>query len=175
MSDLFDIPADPIEERSAVLSDDGLYRYELRRRWAPGPLMCYVMLNPSTADAEQDDPTIRRCRNLAKREGCGGFVAVNLFAYRTAYPKELWRARRSGVDINGAQNWDHVRAAIGDAETTVAAWGALPRAHLRRSVAGTQLLEWRHDVELLCLGRCTDGSPRHPLMVERDVKLERWP
>lgn len=76
--------------RGAVISDDGRYRYRLWRTWAPElPRMAWIMLNPSTADAEVDDPTIRRCVGFAKREGCGGIEVVNLYAYRSTDPSVL--------------------------------------------------------------------------------------
>jgi len=71
----------------AIVSDDGLYRYRLWRRWdAECPTMVWIMLNPSTADAEVDDPTIRRCIGFARREHCGGIEVVNLYALRATNP-----------------------------------------------------------------------------------------
>lgn len=78
---------DLFTEQSATISECGRYRYRLTRRFADGPCATFVMLNPSTADETIDDPTIRRCRNFAIREGCGGLVVVNLFAYRATDPR----------------------------------------------------------------------------------------
>src|SRR5689334_20041621 len=72
--------------KSAVLSPCGLYRYRLTRRWGDGPALLFVMLNPSTADATEDDPTIRRCTGFAKREGMPAIEVVNLFAWRATDP-----------------------------------------------------------------------------------------
>ena len=68
--------------KSATLSECGLYRYDLWRTWATGPHVTFVMCNPSTADAEIDDPTIRRCIGFAQEWGFAGLVVVNLYAYR---------------------------------------------------------------------------------------------
>ncbi len=85
MSDLF-------VTKEAVISDCGRYRYRLTRRWGDGPLLSFIMLNPSTADAEVDDPTIRRCMGFARRDGYGGIVVGNLYAFRTTKPKALFAA-----------------------------------------------------------------------------------
>lgn len=78
--------------RSAVISKDGLYRYTLRRVWDESkPLLNFVLLNPSKADAETDDATVRRCIGFAKLWGFGGIVITNLYAYRSTDPKKLWR------------------------------------------------------------------------------------
>lgn len=74
---------------SASISGD--YRYRLGRAWAGGPTCTFIMLNPSTADADQDDPTIRRCVGFAKALGCGALEVVNLYAYRATNPRDLLR------------------------------------------------------------------------------------
>ena len=115
--------------RGATFSDDGCYRYTLWRtvRLAEGQenkgLVVFVMLNPSTADAEKDDPTIGRCRALARRWGYGQLKVVNLFAYRSPKPKELAAAKQAGKDIVGQENDDTLRSATKDANLVVCAWG----------------------------------------------------
>jgi hypothetical protein len=74
--------------REAEISEDGKYRYALMRMWDDKPLMMFCMLNPSTADATKDDPTIRRCIGFAKDRGYGGIYVVNLMAYRATDPAE---------------------------------------------------------------------------------------
>ena len=66
----------------ADISPDGLYRYTLGRTWGDGDTCVFIMLNPSVADAESDDPTIRRCRGFAEALGCGSLLVANLYAYR---------------------------------------------------------------------------------------------
>jgi hypothetical protein len=113
--------------RWATVSDDGLYRYDLGRRWADGPLLGFVMLNPSTGDAEVDDPTLRRCIGFAQREGLAGIVVRNLYAFRSPSPKDLKAADKAGVDIVGPENDRWLRdlaAARFEVRTVVAAWGA---------------------------------------------------
>jgi hypothetical protein len=97
----------------ALISDCGIYRYMLTRKWEPS---CYslpiIMLNPSTADAREDDPTIRRCMSFARREGYGGIWVQNLFAYRATSPAAMKAAtdpfgpRRSSCRQKaGARRW----------------------------------------------------------------------
>ena len=88
-------------KKGATISECGLYRYSLTRVWDDVLPMCiFVMLNPSTADADIDDPTIRRCINFAKREGCGSLMVVNLFAYRATSPADM----KAAVDPIGSGN-----------------------------------------------------------------------
>src|SRR5438034_233293 len=106
----------------AVFSEDGLYRYTLRRSWAKGPRLCFVMLNPSKADDQIDDPTTRCCVRFAKSWGYGSLIAANLFAYIATNPEELLRVE----DPVGPDNDVYIlRAHIGSTDT-VAAWGSHP-------------------------------------------------
>jgi hypothetical protein len=124
-------------EGTAVLSDCGEYRYELRRTWGADdePLVCWVMLNPSTADADQDDPTIRRCISFSNRWGFGRLVVVNLFARRATDPKELLH----GGDPVGSANDASTLAAALEADRVIAAWGA-HGSFLNRAARVTDLL-----------------------------------
>ncbi|PKN80874.1 MAG: hypothetical protein CVU47_08520, partial [Chloroflexi bacterium HGW-Chloroflexi-9] len=76
----------------ASFSRDGRYRYSLVRRWGDGPRVAWVMLNPSTADATRDDPTLRRVIAISRRAGFGALEVVNLWALRSAHPADLARA-----------------------------------------------------------------------------------
>lgn len=150
----------------ATLSPCGLYRYTLTREWGSGPRMLFVMLNPSTADADKDDPTIRRCIAFAKREGCGSLEVVNLHAYRTPDPRMLWSAQAIGVDIIGPNNRGHILDARRRADIVVCAWGANP-VDKQYAAAVSFAPVW-------CLGTTKDGSPRHPLFVRADAPLVWW-
>lgn len=150
-------------ERGAVLSDCGLYRYRLTRRWAAGSTCCFVMLNPSTADAMQDDPTIRRCINFARAWGHGALVVVNLYAFRATDPMDLQRAE----DPSGPDNAMYVERETARAGQVVVAWGAHPWA--RATIAAT--LVHRPAFALALNG---DGSPKHPLYVRGDATPVEW-
>jgi hypothetical protein len=155
----------------ATLSPCGTYRYTLTRtlpQHYAGPEALWIMLNPSTADATVDDPTIRRVLSFSDREGCGTVTVCNLFAFRATDPAAL---TQTFVDVVGPNNDDHLRAEIAKAELIVVGWGShgdrvLPRV---RRVAG--LLRERRPV---CLGVTKSGQPRHPLYVRADQPLVAW-
>jgi hypothetical protein len=150
--------------RTAVFDASERYRYRLDRRWSQGSgRVVFVMLNPSTADAERDDPTIRRCMGFAADWGHRGLTVVNLFAWRATKPKELTLAE----DPIGEDNDLHLRSAIQRSQRIVLAWGNHGRLNDRwRDVVA--LLGRRR--ELFCLGKTKLGQPRHPLYVRRDFE-----
>lgn len=151
--------------RSAEISQCGRFRWTLRREWdsAQPEQVAWIMLNPSTADAEVDDPTIRRCVGFSRDWGFGSLVVVNLFAYRTAYPREL---RAAGFPV-GERNDEVIRGAARGASLVVAAWGAEshPRARARARTVFDDLTCPPNEFEVYCLGTSSAGAPRHPLMM----------
>ena len=154
--------------RTAVISDDGLYRYRLERVWDDArPALPFVMLNPSTADALVDDPTIRRCVGFARRENAGGIIVCNLYAFRATSPADLWKAR----DPYGPQQDDELRTLSEYARLTgmpiVCGWG-IHGGSWNKPIMMLQT----HSPRLACLGRTKDGKPRHPLYVRADQPLE---
>lgn len=161
----------PVLERSAVISGDGRYRYELRRVWnSDRPTVGWIMLNPSTADADHDDPTIRRCVSFARAWGYGGIVVRNLFAYRATDP----RALRFQTDPVGPANDEHLMGgAHGGDGITICAWGA-HGTYRNRDLAVVALLCRDPDVRVHHLGLTKDGAPRHPLYVRGDTPPTEW-
>jgi len=156
---------------SAVISECGLYRYVLRREIEqPHEVFkpcLFIMLNPSTADAEQDDPTIRRCIAFAKREGCSSLTVVNLFALRATDPSELI----GHPDPIGPENDLHIMDQLANHTPglRIAAWGGKHIAVERG--------EWLMDMasQLHCLGTTQTHEPRHPLYLRSDTELEEYP
>ena len=165
---LFGIEADRLDA-DALLSPDGRYRYWLTRDWARGPVATFIMLNPSTADASVDDPTIRRCIGFARAWGMGGLKVVNLYALRSTDPKALWTAD----DPVGPDNDFHLRDAAGWANRLswplVAAWGANAKPD---RIAVVRRLDGMN--RLTALGVTKDGQPRHPLYLRADATLQPW-
>jgi hypothetical protein len=165
--------SDLLLKRGAVISDCGLYRYRLSRRWGDGALLPFVMLNPSTADADIDDPTIRRCMGFARREGASGIVVVNLFGLRSTDPYEM----ASHQEPVGAGNADALvevaDTAFHDETPIVCAWGAMAFAAERAKLFISTAKGC--GARLVCLGKTKDGSPRHPLYVRGDHPLEPFP
>lgn len=150
---------------------DGPYRYTLWRTWRrrPDPALCaWVMLNPSTANATEDDPTIRRCRTYARRWGYDGIVVRNLFALRATNPAALLDAD----DPVGPDNDEWLAGRWDGVSRIVVAWGSgrYPRLCGR----------WEHVAALLqpfqpvCLRPARDGQPVHPLYQPGDLTPSRW-
>lgn len=153
--------------RSAVIDETGVYRYLLERTWAPliPRRCCFIMLNPSTADAEKDDPTIRRCVGFAKSWGFGSIAVLNLFAFRT-YDPRLLRSAENPIDPIGPENDTYLRDYTSSSGLIIAAWGAFPVAAARAKDV-VRLV----DRTMFCLGTTAQGHPRHPLYVP--AKTER--
>lgn len=159
----------PIDIDGAVISDDGIYRYRLNRCWPDGiGQSVFVMLNPSTADASINDPTIRRCIGFARRWGRRGLVVVNLFALRATNPDAL----RSAADPVGPLNQAHVLEVLKDAEEIVCGWGAFPFARQQAKI----MQRWIEIAGRIpqCLGTTKAGHPRHPLYLSNDAPLRQW-
>lgn len=161
--------SDLVETREAVFSTDHRYRYLLTRIWNPdvAPTL-FICLNPSTADAMANDPTVRRMCGFARRENAGGIVVANLFALRSSNPAVLKRA----FDPVGPDNDEHLRAAARAAARVVVAWGAGGSLAGRDRTVAQMLIDLGAD--LACLGRTQHGHPRHPLYVLADTPLESW-
>lgn len=154
--------------RSAVLSECGLYRYALYRFWNEGRRMAtFIMLNPSIADADIDDPTIRRCVDFAKRWGYDGLSVANLYAYRATEPADLKRAARRGVDVVGRVNDSWLRMIASESALVVCAWGQLgPDRERARLVCS--MLSPQYKLHALAYTKI-DDQPRHPLMLKKDL------
>jgi hypothetical protein len=155
---------------TAQLSPCGRYRYTLTRAW-PGGLVArvclFVMLNPSTADAHVDDPTIRKCVAFASHWGFSVLEVCNLFAWRAREPTRL-----IGVaDPVGPENDAHTIRALSRAHRVVVAWGAhqkvrgliVPRERVVEPIIRAAARVREMDVG--CLGQNADGSPKHPLFL----------
>lgn len=152
-------------KKFAEISADGLYRYSLFRRWGSSKFCTFIMLNPSTADAEIDDPTIRRCINFAKRENCEALLVVNLFAFRATNPQML----RLAIDPVGERNDTIVGLAILYSEgPVICAWGSHPDAQER---GNNFIRKYEGERIFYCLGITKSGAPRHPLYVRNDQPL----
>ncbi|MBN9562787.1 MAG: DUF1643 domain-containing protein [Alphaproteobacteria bacterium] len=158
---------------SAVISTCGSYRYLLRRTWDQ-TLPSYVlgMLNPSTADAEVDDPTITRSVRRAASLGHGSLVVWNIYAFRATDPAKL----RQAHDPVGPDNARWIRTALMECSsgggTAVVGWGG--NAVDTKTVAAACAVAVELGVNLLCLGITKDGHPRHPLYVSYEAVLQPW-
>lgn len=173
--------------KGARLSACGKYRYLLWREWrgthdpknwrwlgAGAPLgdplsALFVMLNPSTADGEQDDPTIRRCVGFAKAWKFERLAVVNLYAYRATDPRDIDAFVAQGGDPIGWENSEIVEDAARHAGVIVCAWGAYKVGEQGEIMRGW--LGKKH----YALGFTKNGSPRHPLYAPADARLVEMP
>ena len=159
-------------KKDALLSEDGLYRWSLLREWRGYedamtlPSVAFVMINPSKADAFDDDPTIRRCVGFANSWGYHRLEVYNLFAWRATDPAELLDVE----DPVGPENDSHLRAAC-LCDMVVVGWGCASKIPFNRDKQVTQLLKENLPAgrQLYCLGHTKKGHPRHPLFVPADT------
>ena len=153
------------ELNGASFSEDRTHRYALWRDWAPGARCLFIGLNPSVADHEKDDPTIRKCIGFAKRWGFNGICMLNLFTQVTTDPKKL---KPEPLNAEAA------RLMMGHAsmaEKVICCWGAFEEATtgLVRIYDALQLARVK---TLYCLGKTKSGAPRHPSRIAYATKLE---
>ncbi|GAA6180373.1 DUF1643 domain-containing protein [Shimia sp. NS0008-38b] len=154
---------------SAIYSECETYRYALTRIWDTAkPRILFIMLNPSKATEQQNDPTIERCERRARALGYGGFRAVNIFALRETDPKKM----RRDTAPTGADNDAVVAESCLWADTIIAAWGA-HGDHLDRGFQMRDVLRDTGEV-IHCLGLTKAGHPRHPLYIAYAQQPEIW-
>lgn len=161
--------SDETTELASTVSD---YRYSLVRYIGGGRVgnLCWVMLNPSTADETTDDPTIRRVKRFTSDYGYESLTVVNLFAMRATEPDDLYNAAGSGLDPVGIDNAEAIRRAFNACHGVVFAWGAWPgvKKLTHPNVEGLARL---CDKPVRCLGHTKSGAPRHPLYVKATQPL----
>lgn len=181
--DLFGaVPAETMR-RGANISQCGKYRYTLTRKWNCGQgRVCWIMLNPSTADALQDDPTIRRCIRFSQSWGAQELVVVNLYPYRSSSPEECRRWadwESAGPDWYVRDQIHFVNQPVIEqqaeaADLVVAAWGAAEWASAWAQHVIDELLFPCKPI--YCLGTTKHGAPLHPMARGKNrVPDDRWP
>lgn len=158
----------PTYGKSAILSPCGVYRYVLERWWGTNPdALVLLGLNPSKADAEIDDPTIRRCVDFADQLGFGGLVMINAYAFRATYPRDM----KAAPDPIGPENDQYLTRHLAAVPWAVCAWTdhVLP---VRRD----EILRLFAEVgcEPRVFGLTKSGAPRHPLYLPREARPVRW-
>jgi hypothetical protein len=181
-------PPAPVKDKyiskGAELSPCGRYRYLLWREWrgthdpknwtwygfkdgagadcGDPKTVLFVMLNPSTADGEKDDATIRRCVGFAKSWKYERVEVVNLYAFRATKPRDLWKA---GDARHAPRNQSIIAGAARRAGIVIAAWGA----HGAEGEQGEIVRGWMNDCDVYHLGLTKEGHPRHPLYLPSDA------
>lgn len=160
----------PEPKKQAVISDCKKYRFALSRIWDhQKPMAMFIMLNPSTADAKQDDPTIRRCISFAKSWGYGGIIVCNLFPFRATNPKEL--LVRENISTQISLNSFYIRQLQEHCRVIILAWGnenildKIFKEHYPVGKLSFLKLEKIHYLEL-----SKNGTPKHPLYLPQTLK-----
>ena len=157
---------------TAVISNDGVYRYRLTRGEMNGPQVHWLMLNPSTADALANDQTIRKCIGFTERLGFRGFTVHNLFAVRARDPLHM----KTLDDPVGPENRDYFDRMLDRAtfsrEMIICAWGT-HGSYMQQNETALGWLESHYPKLLLCLGKTACGNPKHPLMLAYATPLTR--
>lgn len=173
MTDLFDYASATGRGPSAVISGCGRYRYRLERPSAGIGATAVIMVNPSTADATENDATIRKLLGFGARHSWGTILVGNLFAWRATDVRELTTA----WDPVGPLNDLHLRAILADADRVLVAWGPVAK------VPPALRDRWRQVVKMideaghqpLAIGKpVAGGQPRHPLMPSYEEPIAPW-
>lgn len=156
-----------------VISQCRQYRYSLVRTWLDGwqkseGRIAWVMLNPSTADADKDDPTVKRVIHFSKIWGFGSLVVVNLFAFRATMPSVM----KAADDPIGPDNDRHIAEECANANRVIVAWGT-NGTYLDR---GKQVLEMlsNMNIKVKSFRLTKNRQPRHPLYVSKQAALYMW-
>ncbi len=155
-------------DSEAQFSDCGKYRYRLWRRWSNGPSVAFLMLNPSTADAKRNDPTVERCHRRAVDMGFGALEVVNIFAFRATDPKDLKKAKQPVGPLND----DILLETARSVDMTICAWGS-HGTYLGRDLAVRTLLK-SAGITPYILALTKFDQPRHPLYVSYTNKPKLW-
>jgi hypothetical protein len=149
-------------KKHAEISHEGKYRYELSRIWdEEKPKVLFIMLNPSTADAEVDDPTIRKIMKFAQSWGYGGVYVGNLYAFRSRDPKRL----KHTDDPIGPKNKTHIQRLLGLTKKIIYAWGNNEKEPCwLRELVDTPY----------CIDISKKGVPKHPLYLKSDLQPKQY-
>jgi len=178
---------DPV--RTAMFSDDLRHRFYLDIIWDQSipPLVC-IGLNPSTADHNKDDPTLRKVQGFARRWGKGGVRMLNVYTYRSTDPRGLKQVEDPVVEVIG---WDLARevnahyieaplrqtckAYNGQQIVVLCAWGT------KGGQKAEYISECFHSMKrsgcnllTMCLRTTKDGHPEHPLYVPYETEPKVW-
>lgn len=156
------------KESGATFSDCGLYRYRLWRKWDSGPTVSFLMLNPSTADENRNDPTIERCHRRAVAMGFSALDVINIFSFRATDPKNLKKAKDPiGPDTDAA-----LLESMRSADMTICAWGS-HGDHRQRDLEVRQLLK-NNKIPVHYLTLTVKGQPGHPLYIPYSKTPKLW-
>ncbi|GLQ05517.1 DUF1643 domain-containing protein [Sneathiella chinensis] len=156
------------KESGATFSDCEKYRYRLWRQWDDGPRVAFLMLNPSTADADRNDPTVERCHRRAVAMGFGAMEVINIFAFRATDPRDLKQAAQPVGPLNDATILESARAS----DTLICAWGSHGDFQNRDEQVRTLLRT--NGIKAQVLKLTSKGQPGHPLYIPYSCTPVPW-
>jgi hypothetical protein len=147
----------------------GKYRHVLLRNWGAfgDPFVLWIGMNPSTADFNVDDPTIRKEMHFTRAMGFNSYVKVNVMDFRATDPKALL-----SVEPRSDKNLPRIISLSEGASRIICTWGALPKSLQRYA---DDVVHALRDHKLYCMGKTKNGSPRHPLYLRNDAECIPWP
>lgn len=155
------------EKKGAIISDDGIHRYSLWRKWGNGEkFLTFIGLNPSTADSNDDDPTIRRCIQFGKDLNYDGIYMINLFTFRATKPDDM---KSTHHNLNGLLSFYNMSLVAQKSHMIIAAWGNHGSYLSRNSVVEGYITSLMNR-NLYCLEINKNGSPKHPLYIKSSAK-----
>lgn len=161
---------------SAVISECGQYRYRLDRVVDPmfqKRSVMFIGVNPSTADATQDDATIRKMAGFTRLWGYSSFIVGNVFAYRSTDVRQL---PDSVIDAVGPENMAHLRAMMKECHLIVPCWGNTGKVNkmIRGQFGVMRAFLQFAEQPVSYFGVTLSGDPLHPLMLAYSTKLQTW-
>lgn len=155
-------------KKSAIFDETKKYRYVLTRQWGNNKnFVNFVLLNPSTADENLDDPTIKACIRFANNWGYDGIWVTNLFAFRATKPHDLIQCS-SPV---GNQNNKYLEKYSKKSKMVIIAWGNHGN-FLNRDKEVIKILSKIKN--LYCIDITTKGNPKHLLYINRNTKYKKY-
>lgn len=161
---------------SATLSPCGLYRYRLERKVAQtGPVYAFIGVNPSTADAEHNDATIRKLIGFTRAYNGSRFIVGNVIPFRATDVKEL---RTVAIPTRvWLKNIEHLIAMTKDADILVPCWGRREKVpkHLNTDFLEVLNILKQSEKPVMSFGLTKSGDPKHPLMLGYSTQLSRFP
>lgn len=162
-------------QTTAQFSPNRKYRYLLIRTWDEKlPNLGLIMINPSNADEETDDPTIRRCIALAKNLGYGSIWVGNLFAYVCSQPNNMFALQRNeGVDVVGPDNLVYLEHLFENVDACICAWGNNGNKGIEAKDE-IAFLSRRNKVPLYAFQLTKTGEPQHPLYLPNNTDVSSF-
>lgn len=162
-------------KRAALITECGKHRLILTRKWEDsGKKICFIGLNPSTADENLDDATVRKWIGFSTRLGAGSIIVANVFTYRVTDSKEL-----SKQAVPQHETWlTQIEACCSQADIIIPCWGNKAKVDRTLQLAFRVVDESLRNIEgkkpILCFGKTKSDDPKHPLMLGYDTKLVNY-